>query len=321
MRLSFLLSVFVLTLPLAAENGEAARIAALVAQLGDDDVAVRQAAERELTAAAAEHHRALEQALEAATDPEARARLSRILLARVRPAWLRDPGIARAEAAKRGRPILVICAAGEPDAPVNPSAWKFIHVTLQDKAFVKSLNESFVLLWHDLYAACGGETAYDVRLDGEFPEEELVLCDEGSDQMMLNMLICHPDGGVRHAVCGWWPADLLRAECGKAATWALGTQEDAARAREGALARLHADIAELAASGAGDPSVEHQVGVLKTLTRRYASYAGSKVGLALDAALAEADEDFRGRELRESGDIVLEGEIQEGPAPDGEPAK
>lgn len=86
-----------------------------IAQLADDDVARREAAQARLMDLDDSWKPALREAFAAATDAEARARLANILESLSRPQWIADFPAALEKARAANKPLLVLATPGAPD--------------------------------------------------------------------------------------------------------------------------------------------------------------------------------------------------------------
>lgn len=295
-------ALFALSVPVLAGDPSPERFAVLVRQLAADDAEMRQAAQEELSALDESWRGRLDEALKAAADPEAAARLREILQGLGRPRWVFTPEKALAEAKRSGRPVVVVCATGTPDTARLAAASRLLSQTLAPAETVKLLRERCVPLWIDLASAAG--EGVEQRLGNFCPDtdEGRALVDEGSEEMAVETMVCTASGKVVHAFGGWWSAEFWRAEVEKGLAWAVAGEEKAAAARKESHDAILAEASrldeEVKAGGGKDPARAHRAESLHTLSRRYAGYSHSKIGRELAPAVEDAVEDFVGREFK-----------------------
>lgn len=299
MRWLALAGLLAFSLPVLAGDPFPERFTDLVRQLADEDAERRQAAQDELAALDEGWRGRLEEALKAAEDPEAAARLRAILHALGRPRWVFTPAKALTEAKRLGRPVVVVCATGTPDAARLAATSKLLSQTLAPPETVKLLRERCVALWIDLAAAAGDGVEH--RLGNFCPDtdEGRAMVDEGHEEMALETMICTPAGKVVHAFGGWWSAEFWRAEVEKGLAWAAAGAEKAAAARGESKDAILAEALRLdeavKAGGGRDAARARRAGSLHTLFRRYDGYSHGKIGQELAPAVEDAVEDFVGR--------------------------
>jgi hypothetical protein len=302
MRRLLAVAFVALSLAAAAEEMTAERFAALVGELSAEDAAARDKAQSALMDLDDEWKPKVEAALEAAKDAESRGRLTAVLGSFEKLHWQLDVKKAVAEATRRKRPLLVVCATGTPDAPgVLACTAKLLEETFAAPETIRLLRERFVILWIDLRARAG-ERAEQRLLDfHQNTKEERDVVGEGSEEGAVATWVCSPDGKIRHAYGGWWSAGFWRAEVAKAADWAGLDAEKAAAARAASLEAIYAEAgkleAEAAATEGGDKAKATRAEDLRCMARRYYSYSVGKVGQEIPTAVDDAVEDFVGREM------------------------
>jgi hypothetical protein len=294
------LAFLILPLVARAEDMTEERFKSLVAGLASEDAVQRQEAQGALAGLEESWKPKLEEALKAATDPEAKARLREVLEGLGRPRWIFNVDQAVTEATRLKRPLLVLCAVGTPLDLKLASTRKLIEETLAPAETVKVLRERFVILWIDLHAAAGEQHAGRAGDFLQDTEEGLGFVDGGSEQMAVETMICTPAGKVCHAVGGWWPADTWRAEIQKGLVWADMDAEKAVAARKEAFEAIQAEAnrleAEAAATEGGDEAKTQRSDMLGFLSRRYQGYSAPKIGMELRTAVDDAVTDYIGRE-------------------------
>ncbi|MCE9581855.1 MAG: hypothetical protein K8T20_04990 [Planctomycetes bacterium] len=101
-------------------------------------------------------------------------------------------------------------------------------VTFADEDLCAWLNKTFVLAWFDVKP--DSTVAGLAPLQHAYAAEEIAAYPEGGGGANIRTLVCNPDGVVRHALEGWWPADKFREECERGRACVAADSLEAAKA-------------------------------------------------------------------------------------------
>lgn len=100
-------------------------------------------------------------------------------------------------------------------------------VTFADEDLSAWMNRTFVLAWYDV------KPEDSVAMAGApqpvYSREEIAAYPEGGGGANVRTVFCSPEGVIRHAVQGWWPAARFREECDRGLACATAKSTDAAR--------------------------------------------------------------------------------------------
>ncbi|MCE9581604.1 MAG: hypothetical protein K8T20_03705 [Planctomycetes bacterium] len=203
MRLPCVILSLVAALGVFAEE-PADAVRALSAQLADDDAGKRDAAEAALLKLGAPARPAIEAARDAEKDPEAKARLVRVLESFDKPLWLASLAEGTKAAEVLGRPLMVIFDP-VPERWANPLATDPRASESSGRKLKNAIDENVpVRSWlsgHFATAYLSAEPDIPVL---EFPQAE------GTGGAIV--LFISPKLGVRHLLRGWWSAERFRKE-------------------------------------------------------------------------------------------------------------
>lgn len=175
-------------------------------------------------------------------------------------------------------------------------------VTFADENLSSWLNRTFVLAWYDVKPSA---TPQNGALQPAYSKEEIAAYPEGGGGNNIRTVFCSPDGTVRHAVQGWWPAERFREECERGLACATAKSVDAAkdlRAR-GAEALVKAADALALANPAEmrrpvrESEIGRHVAALRLRANSYGRMDGA-VGQEAAAVLEGWSEELDGREFK-----------------------
>jgi hypothetical protein len=188
-------------------------VGALVKQLDDQGFAARQDADRKLRALGIGVVPQLRHALQNRLPLEVSRRLELIIdeLANLR--WHDDVEEAMREAAKTGKPILILSTLGKPDSGAL-GARALLARTFDDPELVDFLKKNFVTVWHDHLPRTWPEASFlfgSVSVP-EFTAEQVQSYDEGRGAEIVYSYFCTADGKARYCLRGFWQKDRYLAE-------------------------------------------------------------------------------------------------------------
>jgi hypothetical protein len=188
-------------LPALADASVEERFQALLTKLADESWTVRDQAEQDLIALGTDARALIEREIGQVKDAEVKMRLKNALAEIGKPRWATGIKAAMEQAARSGRPILLVCADGPLDAP-RSRAGEALRRELASPELANELNARFVLLWW----SAGVAGAPDDRDPAAAPTEE----GDTGPTAMVGFYFCTARGVIRHFVPGWWSATALR---------------------------------------------------------------------------------------------------------------
>lgn len=178
-------------------------------------------------------------------------------------------------------------------------------VTFADEELSAWLNRTFVLAWYDVKAA---ESEFEPgigALQPVYTEEQLAAYPEGGGGSNIRTVFCAPDGTIRHAVQGWWPAKAFREECERGLACATAKSLEASNAlRSKGAAGLQLDADALAAKNPDEmkrpvreSEIARRVAALRLRATSFQAYDGA-MGQVAASVLADWAEEGEGRVMK-----------------------
>ncbi|KAF0245254.1 MAG: hypothetical protein FD180_1801 [Planctomycetota bacterium] len=176
-------------------------------------------------------------------------------------------------------------------------------VTFADADLCAWMNRTFVLAWYDIKpeATAAGLGA----LQPTYSREEIAAYPEGGGGTNVRAVFCSPEGIVRHATQGWWPAGRFREECERGLACAGAKSLDAAKdLRARGADELIKAANELAAANpeemrrpVRESAVARRVAALRLRATTYAQMEGA-IGQEAVIVLGDWEEEAEGRIMK-----------------------
>jgi hypothetical protein len=192
-----------------------AAVETLIKQLDDSRFSARQDAERRLLDLGIGVVPQLRRELRTRPPLEVCRRLEAIIHALADVHWYHDLDDAKRQAARTGKPILVLSTLGKPDGSGSLASQALLSRTFTDLELVDHLNRNFVAVWHDQASHLGHEM-FDFlgeRLaPPQFSAAQVAAYAEGRGAEILHSYFCTSGGRVVFGLQGFWDTAAYRAE-------------------------------------------------------------------------------------------------------------